>query len=111
MDESTVAKEIADIVLARAATEGAARIRRVEGWVASHGRLSAESMQLHFGVHTRGTPAEGARLDIRSVVVQARCKGCGETYPFEHHRTLCPHCGFDEADLSGETGVGVAKIE
>jgi hydrogenase nickel incorporation protein HypA/HybF len=111
MHEASLARGILDAVLERARAGGAARIRTVKGWVAETESLSADSISFHFAAHARGTPAEGARLDLRLVHVQARCRGCGAEYAPEHHVLLCPACGAPDGELLGRTGLGVESIE
>lgn len=111
MHESLLAKQIADIALARATVEGARVIRRVDGWVAETEALSVESLRLHFEAATRGTAAAGARLELRVTHVEAECDGCRARYEPEHHILVCPRCGTVGGKLLGKTGVGVEALE
>jgi hydrogenase nickel incorporation protein HypA/HybF len=83
----------------------------VRGWVAETEALSAESLALQFAAHARGTLADGARLDIRLMHVEARCRSCGQSYAPAHHILICPACGGTEADLLGQTGLGIEALE
>jgi hydrogenase nickel incorporation protein HypA/HybF len=111
MHESSLARQILDVVLVRASAEGAQRIRLVRGWVAETETLSAESLEFHFTAHARGTAAEDAKLELRLVHVQARCRSCPHTYAPEHHVLVCPACGSTEGDLLGDTGLGIDTVE
>jgi hydrogenase nickel incorporation protein HypA/HybF len=109
--ESSLAQRILDVVLTRAAGEGARRVRVVRGWIAETEALSPQSLELHFTARARGTAAEGARLEIRLVHVDARCRVCGATYAPEHHLLLCPSCGSTEGDLLAPTGMAIETLE
>ena len=111
MHESALARQIAAIALQRAASAGARVVRRVSGWVAETEKISIDSLRLHFTGATRGTPAEGAALDLRITHVQARCGSCGATYAPEHHLLLCPRCGATGGVLLGQTGLGVDTLD
>jgi hydrogenase nickel incorporation protein HypA/HybF len=111
MHESSLARQILGAVLDRAQANGASRVRAIKGWVAETETLSADSLRFHFAAHARGTPAEGARLDLRLVHVEARCACCQRTYAPEHHLLLCPACGCAEGELLGPTGLGVDSME
>jgi hydrogenase nickel incorporation protein HypA/HybF len=106
--ESSLARRLLEVVLA---TAGAARVRAVRGWVAESEVLSRESLEFQFAAHARGTAAEGARLELRLVHVEACCRSCGRIYAPGHHVLLCPGCGSTDGELLGETGVGLDVVE
>jgi hydrogenase nickel incorporation protein HypA/HybF len=106
--EASLARRLVDVVLA---ASGSARIRAVRGWIAETEALSPESLSFHFTAHARGTRAEDARLELRLVRVEARCRRCGRTYAPDHHLLLCPGCGATDGELLGDTGVGVDALE
>lgn len=111
MHESSLARQILNAVLERAEAEHASRVHAVRGWVAETETLSPESLSFHFAAHARGTRAEGARLELRLIHVEARCHACGETYAPEHHVLLCPACGGTDGELLGRTGLGIDTVE
>ena len=109
MHESSLAKQIVEMALARASAEGARVVRRVDGWVAETEKLSTDSLRIHFERHAQGTAAEAAALNLRLVHVEARCDACGQDYPPDHHLLVCPHCGHVGGKLLGRTGVGARE--
>ncbi len=111
MHESSLARQMLDTVLHRAFLDEASRIRLVRGWVAETESLSPESLSFHFAAHARGTCAEGARLQLELIHVEARCRACGRTYAPEHHLLLCPVCGSTDGEQLGQTGLAVTAIE
>ena len=111
MHESALAQRILDVVLERAAAEHTRRVRAVRGWLAETEALAPESLAFHFAARARGTIAEGARLEIRLVHVEARCRACGAVYAPEHHLLLCAACGSTEADLLAPTGMAIEALE
>jgi hydrogenase nickel incorporation protein HypA/HybF len=78
--EASLARQILAAVLERAAREQAVRIRAVRGWVAETEPLSLESLTFQFAAHARGTPADGAHLDLQLVRVEAHCRTCERTH-------------------------------
>lgn len=111
MHEASFAREILDAVLWRAAEERATRVRLVRGWVAEAEPLSPESLASHFAAHARGTPAEGARLELRFIRVEARCNSCGHRYTPERHPLVCAACGSTDAQLETQAGIGLEALE
>jgi hydrogenase nickel incorporation protein HypA/HybF len=110
MHEAALARQILQRVLERLALDGAARVLRVQGWIAETESLRPEAIDFHFAAHARGTPAAGAVLELELRHVHARCAGCGTEYAPEHHLTLCPSCGHTGATLLGPTGIAVDRI-
>lgn len=108
MHEASLARRLLDVVLAAA---GDARVCAVRGWIAETESLSRESLAFQFAAHARGTVAEGARLELRLMRVEARCQGCDATYAPDHHVLVCPRCGSIDAELLGQVGVGVDALE
>ena len=111
MHESTLARQVLDTVLQHAVFHGASRVRLVRGWVAETESLSPESLSEHFATHARGTRAEGARLHLNLIHVEARCRTCGRTYAPENHLLLCPVCGSSDGEQLGQTGLAITAIE
>lgn len=111
MHESSLGKEVLRVVLERAAEEKATRVSLVRGWIAETERLDPEAIAFHFAAHARGTPAEGARLELLIQWVEADCASCGERYRPDHHVLLCPSCGSTEGKVLGQTGLGLTSIE
>ena len=111
MHEAALARRLLAAVLSRAAEAGASRVRAARGWIAETETLSAESLAFHFAERARGTAAEGCRLELRLVHVEARCRVCGAVYAPEHHVLLCPACGGVGGDLLGKAGIGIDELE
>ncbi len=110
MHESSLARGILAAVL-DALPDEPVRVVSVHGRLAETEALSAEAIGLHFGALAAGTPAAAARLELELEHVRARCHGCGAVYLPDHHVTLCPDCGGTEADLLGEPGLRVDRVE
>jgi hydrogenase nickel incorporation protein HypA/HybF len=109
--ESSLGKQVLEAVLERALAAKATRVVAVRGWVAETEHLHPDAIAFHFAAHAKGTPAEGAKLDLELRWVEARCNGCSKVYKPDHHVTLCPDCGSTEAELLGETGIAIESIE
>lgn len=111
MSESALARQVLDTVLQQAVFHRTSRIRVVRGWVAETESLSPEHLSSQFATQARGTRAEGARLLLNLIHVEARCRTCGRTYAPEHHLLRCPVCGSGDGEQLGQTGLAVTAIE
>lgn len=111
MHESSLGKAVLQAVLERVAEEKAERVRVVKGWIAETEHLDPNAIAFHFTAHARGTPAEGARLELAIQWVEAECASCHAHYRPDHHVLLCPQCGSTDGKVLGETGLGLETIE
>ncbi|WP_309893184.1 hydrogenase maturation nickel metallochaperone HypA [Archangium sp.] len=110
MQESQLAAQVLNAVLRRAISHGASRVRVVRGWVAAAVSLSPEQLCSHFATQAQGTTAEGARLLLELIHVEARCRACGRTYAPEAPQLRCPVCGSRDGEQLGQTGLSVTSL-
>ena len=92
MHELGIAQEILKIALDYAAKNNAARITQFSVAMSAAADESEESLRFHFDHLTRGTIAEGARIDITRVPIPAKCLECGQDFAWMTETTACPHC-------------------
>ena len=91
--------ETAQSVLAERGLES-----RVEALTVEVGRFTAvvpDALRFAFDVLARGTPFEGARLDIVEIPLRTRCTSCGLEREPEEPALLCPACEGIVAILAG----------
>ncbi|MGD8684379.1 MAG: hydrogenase maturation nickel metallochaperone HypA [Chloroflexota bacterium] len=67
MHEAGIVDNILDIVVARAAEEGASRITSVHLEAGALARVSEDALRFHWEQLAEGTPAEGASLHVEQV--------------------------------------------
>jgi hydrogenase nickel incorporation protein HypA/HybF len=91
----------------------AAQGRRVTRVTLEIGKLSgvlADAVAFCFDIVAAGTPAGGAKLDIREIEGRARCRDCGEEFTADTLFAPCP-CGSRRCErLVGEE-LNVKAIE
>lgn len=82
-----------------------ARGRRVKRVVLEVGTLAGvmtEAIAFCFDVVAKGTPLEGARLDIRRIEARAACRSCGSEFV---QSTLFSACSCGARDVERLSGV------
>ncbi len=82
-----------------------------------------ESVELYFEYLSKGTPAEGARLNWEIVPLELTCQDCGEVadlseWEDERPQLILSHalergcaCGSRNLKVTDGTGFGVASLE
>jgi hydrogenase nickel incorporation protein HypA/HybF len=108
MHEFSIASAVVDTAVKHA------RGRRVTAVSVRHGRLRQvvpDSLEFAFGIVSRETVCEGARLEQESVPARLRCEACDREWEIEMPVFRCPTCGgADVHVLSGEE-LEVESIE
>ena len=87
---------------------------RVTGVWLEIGRLAAvenEALRFCFDAVTRGSIAEGAKLEILDLPGQGWCMKCGETVPMIESLGPCPQCDSHQIQITGGTEMRVKELE
>jgi hydrogenase nickel incorporation protein HypA/HybF len=77
------------------------------------GRLMAvvpEAMRFCFDVCSRGTPLEGARLEIDQLPARGACRSCGVEGELEAGLPLC-RCGSADVAIAGGDELRIVEVE
>jgi hydrogenase nickel incorporation protein HypA/HybF len=77
------------------------------------GRLAAvmpEALRFCFDVCARGTPLEGAELELVEIPAVIRCRRCGNETVLDAARSPCICGGFDFDVLGGED-LKIVEVE
>lgn len=100
MQEMSITRSIVEICAIHAAG------RRVTGVVLEIGELAGvapESIGFCFDACSKGTPLEGAHLEVDMVPGLASCPVCDRQYPVDDLFAPCPDCGtFGLTVISGQ---------
>ncbi|MBW2262034.1 MAG: hydrogenase maturation nickel metallochaperone HypA [Deltaproteobacteria bacterium] len=99
MHELSIASRILDAIVTGAEAEGALRITRLRVQVGRVSGVSPEALAFAMQVVSPGTRAEGLELDIETVELVLRCRGCSEQSPAESLLFTCPACGGQAVDI------------
>jgi hydrogenase nickel incorporation protein HypA/HybF len=102
MHEMSIAQSILDIIHQESENHEVSRVLSVALKVGELSAVETESLRFCFELLTKGTPAEGARLDIERVQVTCRCQDCGSNFTVQELVFNCPSCqGVRVEMLSG----------
>jgi hydrogenase nickel incorporation protein HypA/HybF len=112
MHEGHFVEEIVSAILKASRDFPEGRVRKVTVRVGEMLHLMPESVKLHFETVARGTPLEGAALDLVEVPVRVKCHTCeGEEALEDHHLLLCPRCGSPNVRITAGNQVLVDAVE
>jgi hydrogenase nickel incorporation protein HypA/HybF len=87
---------------------------RVIGVKLRVGRMSTavpECLSFYFEFLKKGTPLEGASLEIEEVPVKAKCRHCGKEFEVEGPVFFCPKCDSSSIDVTSGRELLVESVE
>jgi hydrogenase nickel incorporation protein HypA/HybF len=99
MHEYPVAKRIIRIAEEAAKSHGAARVKRINIVAGELSGFIGESIKMYFDMLSRGSAAQGAEINVKTVRPTLKCSACGMTFDMKSGFS-CPSCGGD-ARLTG----------
>lgn len=111
MHEMSLCLSMVDLVAARVRAEGAARVLRIGVDVGALGHVEPQALAFCFESVARGTAAEGARLDIRTVPGRAFCFDCGDGVALAQRGDPCPRCGGGALRIEDGEQLRVTEME
>ena len=61
-----------------------------------------DCVQMYLDVLAKGTIAEGAKIEARTLPLRVQCRACGQVSEIDRRHIACPACGsVDLHRLSG----------
>jgi hydrogenase nickel incorporation protein HypA/HybF len=103
MHESAVAAQLLRKIEWSARAEGMSRVTAIRVRVGAFAGVDPARLRSAFRLLTLGTMAEGARIQIEPVPIEAECTACGFQFRIESFRFACPACACGESRVvSGE---------
>ncbi len=110
MHELGVANEILDIALSEAERHAAKKVTSIRLRVGVLRSIEPENLSFLFEHLARGTPAEGALLEIEEEPVRVECEACGasEAPSFAWE---CPRCKGSGVSVTGGDSLLVLSLD
>lgn len=104
MHEVGIIESALEVVLRHVTEQHAQRVERIVLRIGALAGVEPTALQFAFDAVSRGTPADGAALEIESVAAAVYCAGCAREFTAERGSFIfrCPTCG----DFCGEVRRG-----
>ena len=99
MHEVSVMRNLLDIVEATAKREGAGKIDVIHLRIGEMAGVNYQSLEFAFEILSKGTRAEGGRLEFEKVSLRGRCSGCSVEFSPDDLVFRCPECGSGSVDI------------
>ncbi|HEU0186554.1 MAG TPA: hydrogenase maturation nickel metallochaperone HypA [Gallionellaceae bacterium] len=107
----SLAESVLQIIEDTARVQPFSRVRSVVLEVGALSAVEPEAMTFCFDAVTRGSLAEGARLEIVEIPGTGWCMHCGKNVTLNERYGLCPDCGDARVEITGGTEMRVRDME
>lgn len=112
MHEMSTMVRMVDLACRTAEKEGGGKLKTISISVGAMTGILPYYLQKYFPAASKGTPAEGARLEITEVPVTVKCLDCGTVYkPERSTGRACPKCGGIRAHILTGRDITLDRIE
>ncbi|ALK10301.1 hydrogenase maturation nickel metallochaperone HypA [Blastochloris viridis] len=111
MHEMALTESVVALVEDAARSEGFTRAKAIVLEIGMLGHVEPAAMQFCFEAISRGTVADGARLEIVRVAGQGWCLDCGKTVALAERFGPCPDCGRHHVQMTAGDELRVRELE
>jgi len=114
MHELPITKSIFKTVVSRAEEAGAKSVRRVVLEIGILRDFIPEIIQKYWDYISKGSIAEGSKIEIREIEASAKCGKCGGVYRIGKNSISdahCPECGYRFGELVSGSELRILGIE
>ena len=92
MHELSITQNVLNIVVEHAQRAEAQKVTAINLVIGELTGFVDDSIQIYFDMLSPETIAAGAKLVIRRVPAQIRCRACGEVFALQGQKWVCPKC-------------------
>jgi hydrogenase nickel incorporation protein HypA/HybF len=100
-----------DLVLEEAKKAKAKKVGSINLVIGEMTGVVGDSVQFYLDFLSKGTIAEGALLNIKTVPMKARCCRCNKTFELPEYEWTCPDCKAGGLEITGGTELFLESIE
>lgn len=111
MHEMSLAEGIRSIVLDQARSHGFSRVTLLRLEIGRFAGVEKPALEFAFDVVMRGSPAEGARLEMIDLPGKALCYDCMKTVEIAARLDPCPLCGGGKLIPDGGDEMRIRDME
>jgi len=111
MHEMSLAEGVLHVIEDAAQKDGFSKVSTVWLEIGQLSGVEPQAMVFCFDAVTRGSVAQGARLEIVALPGQGWCMTCARTVPMTELFGQCPVCEGFELQVTGGTEMRVKELE
>lgn len=107
----SITMSMMEIVREQMAKNSVDKLKRLKIRVGELTAVEPQALLFCFEVCCKGTPMEGAVLDIEEVPMTGRCVDCNEEFRIEYFLQSCPRCGGSAVTRTAGRELEIVSME
>lgn len=111
MHEMSITRSLLEIARREMASGGMQRLRRLTIRVGELTAVEPEALRFCFEASVRGTPLDGALLEIEETELRGRCQGCKTVFRITAFEMHCPECQSTDIERVSGHELDIISIE
>lgn len=111
MHEMSIAEGIVDIALQTLKANEGTVVHQIQVQLGKMSGVEPDSLHFCFEAVTKGTAAEGAKLELQMVPVAARCLDCDTEFSVVDYKFKCPRCHSTAVVMTTGRELRVVSID
>ncbi len=111
MHEMSLCEGVLQVLEQNARSQGYARVKTVWLEIGGLSGVEPEAMRFSFDVVTRGSLADGAKLEIVALAGEAWCMPCAKTVTVQQRYDACPDCGSYQLQVTAGDEMRIKELE
>lgn len=111
MHEMSITRSLLEIIRGEMERSSIGRLKAVRLRVGELTAVEPDALRFCFETATKGTPMEGARLEIEEVPLTGKCLECAESFRIEGFVSACPRCASTRIERTGGDELDIISME
>lgn len=111
MHEMSICESIISLIEKQAVTESFKKVNMVRLEIGPLAGVELEALKFSFDVVTRGGIAEGSRLEVIEMPINAWCMMCSEKVVVKERFDACPKCESYQVQITGGDELRIKEME
>jgi len=111
MHELSICEGIMQVMEDQARTENFSQVAAIRLEIGPLAGVELDALRFSFDVVTRGTIADGCRLEIIETEGRAHCLKCDHTVSLKRRFDACPRCGGYGLHVTGGDELRIKDME
>jgi hydrogenase nickel incorporation protein HypA/HybF len=111
MHEISLIESVVALVEDERRKQDFSRVHLIRLRVGALGHAEPDALRFCFDAVTRGTIADGARLEIEMIPGEGKCVGCGRIVRLAERFAGCPLCGDARVRMTTGDELRLAELE